>query len=157
MRVQDINDVSVRITPFMAKLVGAPYSPGRQPQVSAMFSVQYSVANVLLRGRFAVDDTLPAAATDPEACALASRVRVEVDAAQAGKFVPATVRVRTASGGTLEETVTQLAQVDLRSKALACLQAGARPMTHDVSLRFAARIAAIDTVPDMGEFLSEAP
>ena len=156
LRAEDVRDVAVRITPFMAKLVGAPYSPGSQPQVSAMFSVQYSVANVLLRGRFAVEDTLPAAATDPAACALASRVRVEVDAGQSAKFVPASVRVRTASGGILEETVTQLAQVDMHGKALACLQAGARPLSQAGAARFAARIGAIDTVPDMGEFLAEA-
>src|SRR5262249_47487502 len=113
LRAADVDDVAVRITPFMAKLVGAPYSPGNQPQVAAMFSVQYSVASVLARGRFAVEDTLPAAATDPQVCALASRVRVEIDEAQSGKFVPATVRVRTGSGEALEATATRLAKVDL--------------------------------------------
>lgn len=157
LRAADVQDVSVRITPFMAKLVGAPYSPGSQPQVSAIFSVQYSVASVLARGRFAVEDTLPQAATDPAVCALASRVRVEIDTAQAGKFVPATVCVRTASGTMLEETVTRLAQVDLQAKALACLQAGARPLSLDGAQRFAARIDAVEDVADMGEFLVEAP
>ena len=42
---------------------------------------------------------MPAAAMDPQVCALAARVRVEVDQTQEGKFVPATVRVRTALGG----------------------------------------------------------
>lgn len=157
LRADDVGEVSVRLTPFMHKLVGAPYAPGSQPQVAAMFSAQYSVASVLARGRFAVEDTLPAAATEPSVCALASRVRVEVDAAQSGKFVPATVRVRTAAGETLEETVTQLARADLQTKALACLQAGARPLSQERARRFAARIAAVDTARDMGEFLAEAP
>jgi hypothetical protein len=104
-----------------------------------------------------VEDTLPQAATDPAVCALASRVRVEIDTAQAGKFVPATVCIRTATGTMLEETVTRLAQVDLQAKALACLQAGARPLSLDGAQRFAARIDAVEDVADMGEFLAEAP
>lgn len=162
LRAADVGEVAVRITPFMARLVGAPYAPGDQPQVAAQFSVQYSVASVLLRGRFALEDTLPAAATDPEACALASRVKVEIDASQSGKFVPATVRVRAASGEVLEETAAQLPgtpsnpmpEAELQAKALACLTAGARPMQNNEALRFAARIAAIDTVADMREFPS---
>lgn len=157
----DPRDITVRITPFMARLVGAPYAPGEQPQVAAQFSVQYSVASALLRGRFEVEDTLAVAATDPAVCAMASRVKVEVDATQAGKFVPATVRVRTLAGEVLEETTTRLPGTPanpmpaavLQAKALACLAAGARPMQNNEALRFAARIAAIETVADMGEFL----
>ncbi len=161
IRAADVGEVTVRITPFMARLVGAPYAPGDQPQVAAQFSVQYSVANVLLRGRFAVEDTLPAAATDPKACALASRVKVEVDTTRVGKFVPATVRVRTVAGDVLEEMAAwlpgtpsnPLPQAQLQAKALACLAAGARPMQNSEALRFAARIAAIETEADMREFL----
>ena len=158
----DVREAAVRITPFMARLVGAPYVPGDNPQVSAQFSVQYSVASVLRRGRFVVEDILPAAATDPEVCALASRVRVEIDDTQDGKFLPATVRVRTASGAELGATVTQLPgtpsnpmpESELLAKALACLGTGVRPMQYDAARRFAARIAAVDTVTDMREFLS---
>lgn len=162
LRASDVRDVSVCITPFMARLVGAPYAPGDNPQVSAQFSVQYSVANVLLRGRFAVEDTLHAAATDPDVCALAARVRVDVDAAQAGKFVPATVRVRTTSGAALEATATRLPgtpsnpmpEAELHAKAMACFGSGVRPMQIDAARRFAVRIAAVDTMADMREFLS---
>ncbi len=162
LRAAEVRDAAVRITPFMARLVGAPYAPGDNPQVSAQFSVQYSVASVFLRGRFVVEDILPTAATDPEVCALASRVRVEIDDTQEGKFLPATVRVRTASGAALEATATQLPgtpsnpmpESELHSKALACLGTGVRPMQQDAARRFAVRIAAVDTVTDMREFLS---
>jgi 2-methylcitrate dehydratase PrpD len=98
----------------------------------------------------------------PAVLALASRVRVEIDNMQNGKFLPATVRVRTASGAELEATATQLPgtpsnpmpESDLHAKALACLGAGVRPMQHDAARRFAARIEAVDTVTDMREFLS---
>ncbi len=158
----DVREVAVRITPFMARLVGAPYAPGDNPQVSAQFSVQYSVASVLLRGRFALEDIMPAAAKDPEVCELASRVVIEIDGTQTGKYVPATVRVRTASGTTLEATATQLCgtpsnpmpEPELHAKALACLGTGVRPIRQDAARRLAARIASVDTVTDMRAFLA---
>ena len=78
----------------------------------------------------------------------ASRVRIEIDAAQAGKFVPATVRVRTVSGTALEETAARLPGTpsnpmpdsELRAKALACLRAGARPLRGDVAARLAPEV-----------------
>jgi len=162
LRAADAGEITVRLTPFMARLVGAPYAPGDNPQVSAQFSVRYSVASILHRGRFALDDILPAAATDPSVCALAERVRVEVDAAQEGRFLPAVVRVRTNTGTEVESTVTALAgtpadpftDAEVRAKALACFNAGARPMAPDAAARFAERIATLESVGDMREFLS---
>jgi hypothetical protein len=96
-------------------------------------------------------------------CALASRVRVEIDSTQEGKFLPATVRVRTASGAALEATATQLqgtpanpmAESELHAKALACLGTGARPIQQHAARRFAMQIAAVDTVTDMREFFGD--
>src|SRR5688500_12990224 len=113
----------------------------------APISVQYSVATALLRGRFGVEDIKPTAATDPEVCTLAARVQVEIDSTQDGKFLPATVRVRTASGAALEATATQLPgtpsnrmpESELHAKAFACLGTGVRPIQQDAARRFAMR------------------
>jgi 2-methylcitrate dehydratase PrpD len=117
---------------------------------------------VLLRARFGLDDIVPAAATDPEVCALASRVTIEIDSTQTGKYVPATVRVRTGSGATLEATATQLLgtpsnpipEPELHAKALTCFGTGVRPIPQDAARWLAARIASVDTVTDMQAFLS---
>jgi 2-methylcitrate dehydratase PrpD len=81
----------------MHRLTGAPFEPGESPQVSAQFSVRYSVASALLRGRFETADIDPAAVLNAEVLSLASRVVVHVDEA-AGRFGPACVSVRTVSG-----------------------------------------------------------
>lgn len=120
------------------------------------------MASVLSRGRFAVDDILPSAATDPAIRALASKVKIEVDESQAGKFLPATVCVRTTEGKDLSATVTELAgtpakpfsDADMRAKALACLASGVRPLSRDAAERFAARIAAVETASDMREWFA---
>ncbi len=162
LRAAEAGEITVRLTPFMARLVGAPYAPGDNPQVSAQFSVRYSVASILQRGRFTLDDILPAAATDQVVCALAGRVQVEIDESKAGRFLPAAVRVRTTSGKDLEATIATLAgtpadpftDAEVRAKALACFGAGARPMAPDAATRIAERIAGLESVGDMREFLA---
>ena len=164
VRAGDLAEVTVRLTPFMARLVGADYAPGDNPQVAAQFSARYSVASVLARGRFAVEDILPAAATDAAVLALAGAVRIEVDESQSGKFLPATVRVRTRDGHSHAATVTELAGTprlpfsdgELRAKALACFAGGVQPLDCDAAGRFAARIAAVDEITDMREWLASA-
>ncbi len=164
VRAADVTEATVRLTPFMARLVGGDYAPGDNPQVAAQFSARYSVASVLSRGRFAVDDILPAAATDPAICALAATVRIEIDDSQPGKFLPATVRVRTTAGKDLSATVTELAgtpakpfsEADLRAKALACFAGGVRPLPREAAERFAARIASVEAVDDMREWFATA-
>ncbi len=163
LRAADVSEASVRLSPYMARLVGAPFAPGANPQVAAQFSAQYSVASVLQRGRFSADDILPAAAMDAGVGALAKRVRVEIDAANDGKFVPATVTVRTRGGAEFSATTTELpgtpahpmTDVALRDKALACFAGGARPLAGEAAERVVAKIARIDTLQDMNELWKE--
>ena len=157
----EVAEVSVRISPFMARLVGAGFTPGDNPQVAAQFSVQYSIASVLLRRRFSVDDLQPAAVNDARVGALARLVRVEVDSAHTGKFVPATVTVKTKQGARFDSTVTQLpgtperplTDAEHREKVLACLSSGARPMTPIRAAQFIGRIERLESLSSMRDLL----
>lgn len=153
----DVAEASVRISPFMARLVGAQFAPGDNPQVAAQFSVQYSIASALLRGRFAVGDIQPAAVMDAAAGALARRVRVMIDASQTGKFVPATVTLKTNQGVEHHATATvlpgtpahPLSDAEHRAKALACFTSGARPMTAARAERLVERIGSLESLGSM--------
>jgi 2-methylcitrate dehydratase PrpD len=157
LKAGDVKEASVRVSPFMARLVGASFVPGDNPQVAAQFSVQYSVANAFLRGRFAVNDILPAAVTEPAVVALAKRVKVEIDPAQEGKFVPATVSVLTTGGKRFEATATTLpgtpqrpmSDAELREKALACFAGGVNPLADPAKLM--AKIAKLEDLQDMND------
>ena len=46
---ENIAEISVRVTPFTYNLTGKPFAYGENPRVSAMYSIQYCVANALLR------------------------------------------------------------------------------------------------------------
>ncbi len=159
-RAADIESASVRISPFMARLVGAQFAPGENPQVAAQFSVQYSIASTLLRGRFLVDDIHPSAVADEKVGALARRIRIEVDPAQAGKFVPATVTVRTRQGGQFEATATELpgtpdhplSDAEHRDKVMGCLASGERPMSEAQALRLVAKVDRLESLASMRDF-----
>ena len=152
-----VSDCTVVITPFMASLVGSPFDPADSPQVAAQFSVQYSVASVLLRGAFRLEDIDPATVLDAAVLSLARRVRVEVDASKAGKFVPATVRIRTHSGDQFEATANQipgtpalpLPDAALHDKALRCLTGGPRPLSLVRAEILIERINAIETLENV--------
>lgn len=157
LKAADIAEAIVRISPFMARLVGAGFAPGDNPQVSAQFSVQYAVASVLMRGRFEVADIQPSAVLDAGVGALARRVRVEVDAAQAGKFAPATVTVKTLRGARHHATVTTLpgtpaqplSVAEHHAKVIACLTSGARPLPAADAVRFVERIDRLESLASM--------
>jgi len=47
---EDIAKIIIKVTPPIYKLVGHPFKIGKNPRVNAQFSIQYCVANALLRG-----------------------------------------------------------------------------------------------------------
>lgn len=99
-----IESVTVELTPFMAHMVGAPFSPGDNPVVTAQFSVAYGLACIALRGRLSLADLETNAILDPAIRAFADRVAVRVDEAGSGELAPATVTV-SAGGRQLSERV----------------------------------------------------
>jgi 2-methylcitrate dehydratase PrpD len=147
----------VRLSPFSARLVGGAYAPKASPQVAAQFSVRYSVASVLLRGRFALADIDPAAALDPQAVALATRIKVRVDSEQEGKFVPVSLSVLCHDGTRRECTVERipgtpelpLSGEELREKVLDCFAHGVRPMPAAQVRQLMARMDGLEEMADL--------
>lgn len=46
---EEVSKINIWVTPYIHKLVGHPFSIGENPKVNAQFSIQYCVANALLR------------------------------------------------------------------------------------------------------------
>jgi 2-methylcitrate dehydratase PrpD len=161
--VGDIEHVEAVISPFMARLVAAPYNPVGNPQIAAQFSVQYSVASALMRGRLGVLEILPAAALDESVRAFAHRVRVVVDESKTDAAVmSAVVRIRLRSGETVEREVVALpgtpenplSAADLQAKFAECTALGVSPLSPTQAAAMSARVQAIEDVPDMSRFFS---
>lgn len=71
-----IDHVEVRVPAYALRLVGHPFVLGDNPRVNAQFSLQYCVANVLLRQSSTLEHFRPEHVGDPLVRALAGRVRV---------------------------------------------------------------------------------
>jgi len=153
----DVTGAKAVISTYMNRLVGAPYDPAGNAQVAAQFSVQYSVACALLRGRLGVAEIQPDAALDPAAIALAKKVEVVIDDARAGQLAPAEVELQTSSHGTLRRRIeslpgspeSPLSAAELKDKVHECMRLGSNPLSPAQIERLSSRVATIEALPDM--------
>ncbi len=145
------------ISPYMDRLVGAPYNPAQNPQVAAQFSVQYSVACAIVRRRLGIAEIQKEAALDPQLIELARRVEVVVDQANTGDLAPGAVEITTRKHGTLRRQADHLpggpqqpvTDTELAAKVNECMALGTAPLTREQIARLSERIMMIDTLTDM--------
>ena len=161
LETDDIEQVEVVISPFMARLVAAPYDPTRNPQIAAQFSVQYSIASALMRGHLGVADIQPDAACDADAGNFARTVKVTVDEMLGNTSVMAAdVTISTKSKGVLRRTVTDLpgsleyplSDADIKAKFHECTSLGVSPLSATQASALLARVDAIEAMQDVSRF-----
>ena len=153
----DVAGATARISPYMARLVGAPYDPGVNSQVAAQFSVQYSMACAVQRRRLGIAEILPEAALDPKLGAFARRVRVAIDESNAGQLAPAEVELVTASGRrfTRRQSVLPgspeqpLSDRELQAKVAECMGRGFAPLSPRQIERLTDRVMNLERLADV--------
>lgn len=129
LKADEVASVELIVTPYIKRLVGGPFDPTANPQVAAQFSIQYSVAAVLLHGKFGLAEIQSAAVRDPRSADLASRISILVDESQSGVFGPVKITVNCHDGrklNVLANTVPgrpdkPLTEAELISKGNMCL------------------------------------
>jgi 2-methylcitrate dehydratase PrpD len=76
---EKIDRVEVTVPPYTYKLVGHSFKIGDNPRVNAQFSIQYCVANALVRGGSKLDHFEESAVRDPNIMALSKKIQVISD------------------------------------------------------------------------------
>lgn len=76
--------IEVRVTPYIFDMTGGQFKIGSNPRVDAQFSIQYCVANALLRGGSAISHFDEEAVRDPRIMELVQKISVVPDAALEG-------------------------------------------------------------------------
>lgn len=130
----NVASVDVAVSPYMDRLVGAPFVPDCNPQVTAQFSIRYSIAAVLVHGRFGVPQILDQATLDPGASAVASRVTVSVDAGSSAKYAPIQLTITKTDGEVIVHAVEDyrgstsmpLSAQHFKEKLASCVAANGR-------------------------------
>ncbi len=76
--LQEVSGVNVVVSRMVADMVGKPFVVGTNPQVDAQFSIPYTAACALLRGRVLLQDFEEEAIRDERILELAEKVKVAV-------------------------------------------------------------------------------
>lgn len=78
---EEVEQINVTVPPYCYKLVGHPFRMGDNPRVNAQFSIQYCVANALMRGSVTLPHFEESSIKDPKIMELVQKVHVTADPA----------------------------------------------------------------------------
>lgn len=76
---EEIDHIEVKVPPYCYKLVGHPFEIGENPKVNAQFSIQYCVANALLRRSSKLSHFDEINVKDPEIQKLTKKIQISPD------------------------------------------------------------------------------
>jgi 2-methylcitrate dehydratase PrpD len=79
LRPDDIDQIVVRMPPYSHRLVGNQFAVGDNPRVNGQFSVQYCVANAVVRGASKLRHFRPEAVCDTTLLPTIARIQVQAD------------------------------------------------------------------------------
>ena len=79
LRGPEVAEIQVRVPPYAHKLVGHQFRLGENPRVNAQFSIQYCVANALLRGHSVLPDFEEDTVADPQILSFIKKIKVTPD------------------------------------------------------------------------------
>lgn len=153
----EVKSVEVFVSEYMQRLVGGQFSAGVNPQVAAQFSIQYSIAAVLLFGRLGVNEIQEVSILDPRVEDLTARIVVNLDADNRNNYAPIRLKVVKQDGSVIDHVVTTyrgssdmpLSDADMKEKLAMCLEGGGRePVPSRVDTLFDA-IMNIEEYPNV--------
>jgi 2-methylcitrate dehydratase PrpD len=152
-----VGRIRARISPYMDRIVGMTYDPSRDPQVAAQFSIRYSLACALVRGRLGLAEIEAEAAHDPAINEVVPRVLLDIEPSWTSDRGPVELTVETTDGRVLtarEENLpgsreAPIPPEDLQGKFAECLGRGVRPLRPAARREMMARLDALERWPDM--------
>lgn len=160
-QTQSIERIVLTVTPEVDRLVGQPRASRIRPASSAdaQFSLPYTVASALLRGRVFLEEMREAAYGDPQALALAAKVEVVADESLRTALVIGRTRLTAAlAGGAFwsgeNDTPTGApgrapTSSQMRAKLDACAARAAKQTAAAALDRLCERIDALESLPDV--------
>lgn len=157
---EDIGHIEVRVPAYGFKLVGHDFILGENPRVNAQFSLQYCVANALVREASTLDHFRPERIGDPDVLTLARRVSVIHDPALDAREHTSVALQVTMTNGAVRRNALDIApgfpgqaltDVEHTERFTACLSYAAR---SDATRRaLLERIDSIDLCDDVRELV----
>jgi 2-methylcitrate dehydratase PrpD len=162
IRPEDVDEITVDSSQFFYNMLGNPFKIGANPQGSAQFSYQYTIANALVRGRFEIQDIMPGMISDPEVLRIAEKVHPRVNDDLVKEGLGATiVCILTKEGRQYSKKVNYrrgsrqnpLSREEIIDKFLYCAGFSASHLPDGISERIIRIIDELERVTDMEELI----
>jgi len=155
-----IEEVILTVGEFRKNYLCEPLEAKRNPKhgINAKFSLPFTVAVALVKGRIEIGDFLPQGLTDPKVLEMAGRIKYIFDP-EFGVLIPAVVDIRTKNGKVFSERIeivyggpqNPLSNEDLVAKFKDCAQYARNPISSDKADKLIEGIFNLEKVKDMRE------
>jgi len=155
---EDIERIDVHVPPYAHKLVGHRFQIGDNPRVNAQFSIQYCVANALLRKSSKLHHFEPSSVGEPTIMQLIDLVHVTSDESLEPRGHTAVdLRVRTKDGTTHYKGIdiapgfpgNALTQEEHQERFWDCIDFAVKPMERQNAESIVTLIGELEDVPDV--------
>jgi len=158
LEADGIERIDITVPPYAYKLVGHPFEIGDNPKVNAQFSIQYCVANALMRKSSKLSHFEEDSVKDPGIAALVERINViEEKALEARGHTPLDMRVVTRSGKEYFRTMdiapgfpgNELTREDHEERFWDCIDFAAKPIDRQNAEKIIGLVGKIEAIDDI--------
>lgn len=167
VKPEAVEAVEVRLNRQAYNLVCEPMQLKRRPRsvVDAQFSVPFTVAAAIVRGRVSLDTFTEEGIRDPEILGMAERVEAKVDpgieARYGREIAPEIVEVRTTDGDTYVRLVEHvkgsprapMSLDEVRDKFMCCMAYSAKPMPKENAEAFLEAVTGLEKLSDVSTLI----
>jgi 2-methylcitrate dehydratase PrpD len=162
IRPEEVDEITVDSNRFFFNQLGKPFRIGPNPQVDAQFSYQYTLANAVVRRRFAIQDITPEAIGDPEVLKIVKKVhpRVNTDL-ERESFRATIVSIRTKEGRQYSRQVNyprgskqnRMRSEEIIEKFKSCVTFSKKPLMEGNTEKIIRVINQLEDVSDASELI----
>lgn len=158
---EEVEGITVEVPPVVMDFVGRPFTIGPSPQVSAQFSIPYTVATCILKREIFIGDFEDEAVISSPAIELAGRILAveRRDVADPKAFVPIRMEIRLKDGRSIVREAQQMkGSPDLPMTTEECIEKfkkcndyALKPMSNAGLTALIEKTLALENITDIAE------
>lgn len=157
----DIEQVEVTTSCYVHDLVGKPFEIRDNPQVDAQFSIPYTVAAAIIRGRFGIAELQESSIRDNQILLLAKKVKCIADESINTLLVPVTVRINLRDGASYSKEIeilkgnpaNPMTEEEDIEKFNGCVKFGRKSMSNEKRDKLAKLVRDLEALGDVQEII----
>lgn len=162
---EEVHSIDIKVTPHVYKLVGHPFEIGDNPRVNAQFSLQYCVANALLRQGSKLQHFEEAYVREPGIMEFTKKIRItadpDLDLGRPELICRTEMKVTTTRGNVYRQTVdipsgfpgNPLNREELMERFRDYVSYSARPFPKDNRDKLVSLVSQLEETSDVRVFI----